>query len=144
MGLYVISARAYRDLYDIGARVAEDDPAAAVRLVRELRRHCQLLADNVHVGWPRPRYPGRGTRSWPAVEPYLIVHWPIRGGVRIVRILDGRNRRRVGCRRDGDSSPRSPTQLAFRLLASYQSSTSRTALRNRSSVMRSARRGDGV
>lgn len=90
MGVYVLSARAQRDKRQIRAYLVEKTPLSALRILDEIDRSCQLLADNPHMGRLRPDWPGRGTRCWPAVTPYLIVHRPIRGGVRIVRMVDGR------------------------------------------------------
>jgi plasmid stabilization system protein ParE len=92
------SAKAATDLGEIRSYLMERNPTAAVRIISQIIQHCQLLADNPRIGWPHPDMQRR-LRMLP-VENYLILHRPIRAGIHVVRIVDGRrDLRHLGLRR---------------------------------------------
>lgn len=79
--------RAERDLDDIAVYIARDDPRRALSFIRELRRTCELLADNPLMGRARPELKP-GLRSFPHGD-YLIFYRPLRDGVSVTRVLHG-------------------------------------------------------
>lgn len=90
MGVLLASARAQQDLRAILAHLATLNPASALRIFDQIHECCQMLADNPRLGRRRPELQGRNTRIWPGLRPYLILYRPVRGGVRIIRVIDGR------------------------------------------------------
>jgi len=81
------SARAERDLVEIGNFIARDSPANAARFIARLEEHCQLLASHPLVGRGRDEI-APGLRSLPFGR-YLIFYRPMDNGVEVVRVLHG-------------------------------------------------------
>ena len=85
------SRKDYRTIWDY---MADDNPGAAGALLRDLDRTLAMLSDHPHAGQRRPELRPR-LRSFP-VGNYLIFYRPIRGGIELVRVLQGaRDIRRV-------------------------------------------------
>ncbi|MGQ0659591.1 type II toxin-antitoxin system RelE/ParE family toxin [Sphingosinicella sp.] len=82
-----IRRSADRDLDDIFAWIAADDPAAAERLVHRLVSAARRLADFPDSGTPRPEL-GKGIRSLPAGR-YLLLYGVGPDSVEIVRFVHG-------------------------------------------------------
>jgi toxin ParE1/3/4 len=84
------TARAEDDLVDIWIYIAHDNPDAADRLLEEIDRKCDLLADNPRLGHARPDIAPE-FRHWP-VGNYLILYRPLPDGIEVVRVVHGARR----------------------------------------------------
>ena len=80
----VITVRAQRDLAKLWHDIAQDDPAAADRMIALIHDRSDFLADFPSAGRARPEL-GAGLHSL-VIDPYLIVYRPIRGGIAVVRV----------------------------------------------------------
>ena len=78
---------AAQDLEDIWFYVAQDDPAAADRLLDTFEEKIGLLAENPHIGPARPDI-AEDLRYSP-VGSYLLLYRIVSGGVEIVRVVHG-------------------------------------------------------
>jgi toxin ParE1/3/4 len=87
MSRYRLTPRARRDLREIALHIAEDDPAAALRLAEKMLEHFRTLAKMPGMGRARAEL-GSGLRSFP-VSPYLIFYREIETGVEVLRIIHG-------------------------------------------------------
>jgi toxin ParE1/3/4 len=79
---------AERDLLEIHSHIAQDNPAAARRLLDRLEAKVTALAHSPGVG-PRRDELQPGCRSL-AVGSYVIFYRAIEGGIEVVRVLHGR------------------------------------------------------
>jgi toxin ParE1/3/4 len=79
--------RAIVDLEEIGDYIAIDNPAAAVTLITDIMRCCDLLAESPLLGRDRNAL-CTGTRSFP-IGRYIIFYSPAADGIEIVRVLHG-------------------------------------------------------
>ena len=82
-----IRPEAARDLDEIRQYIAENNPAAAVRLVEEVTELFHRLAEFPLIGRSREELVPK-LRSFP-VGNYVIFYQPISDGVEIVRVLHG-------------------------------------------------------
>jgi toxin ParE1/3/4 len=82
-----ITPLAERDLEDIWFFIAQDDPAAADRLLDLLEEKYKVLADNPHMGPARPDI-AKELRYHP-VGSYLLLYRIISGGIELVRVVHG-------------------------------------------------------
>ena len=82
-----ITPLADQDLLEIWYFIAQDDPAAADRLLDLLEEKYRLLADNPHMGPARPDI-AKELRCHP-VGNYLLLYRVIRDGIELVRIVHG-------------------------------------------------------
>ena len=82
-----ITELARSDLDRIWDYLAQNNPAAADRLVDQIVANCFKLASNPSLGRSRSQYV-EGLRSH-RVRNYLIFYFPITGGVEIARVLHG-------------------------------------------------------
>ena len=90
-----LSRRAERDLEDITAYIAEDNPERAASFARELYDRCQALSEFPEVSPVWKRSPQRTVRR-AVYGNYLIFYSVEKQTVRIQRILHGaRNIRRL-------------------------------------------------
>ncbi len=80
------TASAKDDLLEIWLVIAQDNPAAADRVLDTLDEAAQLLATQPRMGWERPEL-AAGIRSFPTKPPYIIFHLEARDGVTVVRVL---------------------------------------------------------
>jgi toxin ParE1/3/4 len=87
MPVIKVSAAAEEDLKDIWAYVAENNPEAAGRLIKEITRRFALLRDNPHAGREQDKLLVN-LRSF-VVKNYFIFYLPFEGGVEILRVLHG-------------------------------------------------------
>jgi len=87
MSRFLLSREAESDLDSISNRVANDDPAAATRLLDEFESRCVALATTPGAGWAREEL-GSGLRSSHLAK-YVIFYVEDADGVVIVRILHG-------------------------------------------------------
>lgn len=78
---------AAKDLEEIWFFVAQDDPAAADRLLDTFDERIGLLADNPHMGPTRPDI-AKDLRHHP-VGNYLLLYRIIDGGIELVRVVHG-------------------------------------------------------
>lgn len=81
------SKKAEEDLIDIWSYIAEDNPAAATRVLQSLNQRCELLADNPKLGPARPDI-AADLRYFVAGS-YLLLYREIQTGIEIVRVLHG-------------------------------------------------------
>jgi len=82
-----ITPLAERDLEDLWFFIAQDDPAAADRLLDLLEEKYKVLADNPHMGPARPDI-AKELRYHP-VGSYLLLYRIISGGIELVRVVHG-------------------------------------------------------
>lgn len=87
MGRLIRTARAEEDLIEIWMYIAEDNPAAADKLIERIDAKCRMLAENPALGQARPDIAPE-LRYFP-VERYLILYREISDGVEIVRVVHG-------------------------------------------------------
>ena len=91
MRLAHISKRAQRDLAQIRAYIATDDPEAAERVRRALLDTVDLLAQNTEAGKPilnaTPRHADIRWFVVPRFRKYLIFYRPFQGTILVVRFL---------------------------------------------------------
>jgi toxin ParE1/3/4 len=80
--------RAEEDLHEIWAYIAEDNPAAADKLIGEFDRAFRLLADHPKMGRERPELLP-GIRSLPVGNYAIFFVEEQAEGVKIVRVLHG-------------------------------------------------------
>lgn len=86
MSLVVRSRAAARDLGQIWDYIAEDDPAAADRVLSRIEDRAGVHADFPQSGSLRSEL-GASVRSF-AVGNYVVFYRPIPGGIRLLRILN--------------------------------------------------------
>jgi toxin ParE1/3/4 len=84
------TAQAEEDLIDIWLYIAQDNPAAADRLLDEIEEKFVLLAGQPYLGPARPDI-AEECRYFP-VGSYLILYRIISDGIEIVRVVQGSRR----------------------------------------------------
>ena len=84
MSTYHLSAEAKRDLESIHDYIAEDNPAAALRVVVRIKETCELLAQFPLIGRIRPEL-GKSIRSFP-VKSHLLLYRLGKGEIEIARV----------------------------------------------------------
>ena len=84
----VLTAEAEHDLETIGDYIARDDPAAAIRFIRAIRKRCLALADFPERFPLVPRYAAQGVRRL-AMGNYLIFYRAETYRVIVLHILHG-------------------------------------------------------
>jgi len=87
MPIIKVAAAAEEDLKEIWAYVAEQNPEAASKLIKEITRRFALLRDHPHMGREQNELLVN-LRSF-AVKNYIIFYQPVEGGVEILRVLHG-------------------------------------------------------
>lgn len=85
---YVLSPEALDDLRDIRRYIAQDDRAAAGRVLAELRGAMQQLAEMPLLGHVQEDLAAEPLRFW-SVRSYLIVYRPDQRPLQIVRVVSG-------------------------------------------------------
>ena len=88
MPRYVLSPQARDDLRDLRDYIARDNPAAARRVLAELRSAIRRLAQMPEIGHIREDLAEETLRFWP-VRSYLMIYRPDTQPVQIVRVLSG-------------------------------------------------------
>ncbi|MDR3424050.1 MAG: type II toxin-antitoxin system RelE/ParE family toxin [Alphaproteobacteria bacterium] len=84
MILYRLSPKARLDLLKIRDYISLDDPAAAERLIRNIKEKCQFLGKHPRLTAPQRQYMNLSKHK---VGNYLIFYRPHKTGVEIIRIL---------------------------------------------------------
>lgn len=79
--------RCEQDLIELWVYIAQDNPAAADRVLDEIDAKCHLLAEHPRLGPARPDI--RPDLRYFPVGSYLIFYREIPGGVEIVRVVHG-------------------------------------------------------
>lgn len=87
MPTVIRSPEAAEDLLEIWQYIADDNEAAADKLLNELDTASKMLARNLKAGRARPEL-APGLRSFP-VGRYILFYRPIADGAEIVRVLHG-------------------------------------------------------
>jgi toxin ParE1/3/4 len=87
MPIVKVAAAAEEDLKEIWAYVAEYNPEAAGKLIKEVTRKFALLRDYPQMGRAQDKLMVN-LRSF-AVKNYIIFYQPFGGGIEILRILHG-------------------------------------------------------
>lgn len=83
-----VTAAAEADLEQIMAYVAQQSPASALKLVRELRQRCESLVDAPRAYPLVPRYERFGIRRHPFGQ-FLIFYRVDHDAIEIIHILHG-------------------------------------------------------
>lgn len=84
---YVLSAAGERDLMEIVSYIADDNPAAAMRVYQDMVARFELLATRPRLGRSRPEI-APTLRSLP-VGNYVVFYRIERDVVQIARVLHG-------------------------------------------------------
>jgi toxin ParE1/3/4 len=83
-------ARARQDTANVVAYIEIHDPAAALAVLREIRRQVAMLADHPHLGRPGR---AKGTRELVINRtPYIAAYRMAGSVVQVIRILHGAQR----------------------------------------------------
>lgn len=88
MSRLVVAPRAEADLQGILEYISQDRPAAGRRLVKDLRKACQFLAEHPGAGELQPELPGKNLRTF-SVRGYVIFFRPLKDGAQVVRVIHG-------------------------------------------------------
>ena len=87
MSRYRLTPRASQDLEAIADFIAEDDAAAAARVVNAIEEKCRAIAVMPGMGRGREEF-APGLRSALSGR-YLIFYRPEEGGIQVIRIVHG-------------------------------------------------------
>ncbi len=87
MSRYFFSARAKLDLKELNRRIARDNPAAARRLLAEIKRKAKAVADFPEMGRSYS-YLVPSLRGF-LVEDYVILYFPQKNSIQVSRVLSG-------------------------------------------------------
>ncbi len=87
MGTFHKTAQAEDDLIDIWLYIAQDNPAAADKLLDTIEEKGQLLADNPKLGQERPDIE-KDLRYLP-VGKYLMFYQIVPDGIELIRAVQG-------------------------------------------------------
>ena len=79
--------RAETDLLEIWNYIAQDNPVAASRQLRDIAASCERLVTYPGLSLARPEILP-GIKTWP-IGAYLVLHRRIEQGIEIVRIVHG-------------------------------------------------------
>ncbi len=88
MSRFLLSPEARDDLAEIADYIAQDSPAAARRVIRELKAAMERLAQIPAIGHLREDLTDEPLRFWP-VYSYLIIYRPEDKPLQVVRVLHG-------------------------------------------------------
>ena len=88
MPRFVLAHEATGDLRDIYDYIAADDPAAARRVLEDLRTAMHRLAEHPGLGHLRDDLADEALRVW-TVHSYLVIYRPDARPLQIVRVLSG-------------------------------------------------------
>ncbi|MEM7354154.1 MAG: type II toxin-antitoxin system RelE/ParE family toxin [Acidobacteriota bacterium] len=88
MSRFILSPEARDDLFEIADYIARDNPKAARRVVQEIRRAMERLAQMPMIGHLREDLTGEPLRFWPVFS-YLIIYRPESKPLQIARVLHG-------------------------------------------------------
>jgi toxin ParE1/3/4 len=85
---FVLSEAAAGDLRDIHDHIAADDPAAARRVLEDIRTAMHRLTDHPGLGHLRDDLADEALRVW-TVHSYLVIYRPDGRPLQVVRVLSG-------------------------------------------------------
>jgi plasmid stabilization system protein ParE len=85
---YVLTRQAREDLFEIQDYIAQDSPAAADRVLGEIRKSASRLAERPGIGRLREDLADEPLRVWP-VYSYLVIYRPQTRPLQIIRIVSG-------------------------------------------------------
>lgn len=88
MSRYEFTRLAAGDLHEIWDYIAEDDVDAADRVIAEIHRSLNILAEFPEMGHRRDDLADAALRVWP-VHSYLIVYRPDEHPLQVVRVISG-------------------------------------------------------
>ncbi|TVR32300.1 MAG: type II toxin-antitoxin system RelE/ParE family toxin [Nitriliruptor sp.] len=88
MPRFVLSHEATGDLRGIYGYIAADDPAAAHRVLEDLRTAMHRLAEHPGLGHLREDFADEALRVW-TVHSYLVIYRPDARPLQVVRVLSG-------------------------------------------------------
>lgn len=88
MASFQLSGPAVRDLREIYDWIADDDPAAADRVMLDLREAIRRLVEVPGLGHVREDLSDATLRAW-TVHRYVIIYQPDADPLTIVRVLSG-------------------------------------------------------
>ena len=86
-GEIVRRPQARYDLIEIWTYIAEDNEAAADRLLDRIDSILTMLSEHRHAGRARPEL-GEEVRSFP-IRNYVVFYKPLAAGIELVRVLSG-------------------------------------------------------
>ena len=89
MGEIILDISAKTDLLEIWEHIAEDNPAAADRVLDQIWEGFRVIARFPLGGTARPEL-APDLRSYSVRKTYVIFFRPVPDGVQIVRVLHGR------------------------------------------------------
>lgn len=88
MADFEVSGPARRDLREIHDWIAQDDPAAADRVLADIRDAIVRLAETPGLGHVRDDLADESLRVW-TVHRYVVIYQPERTPILVVRVLSG-------------------------------------------------------
>lgn len=88
MARYYFSPAAEKDLYSIGAFIAEDKPNAADNWIAKIEKACELLATRPRIGESHLTLRIKYARVI-SVGNYVIIYREVDGDVEIARVVYG-------------------------------------------------------
>lgn len=88
MKRYRLTPSARLDVLEILSHIHDQSPAGAVRVLRELRAACAMIASRPGIGHRRNDLADEALRVWPVFS-YLVIYRPRTRPVQIVRVLHG-------------------------------------------------------
>ena len=88
MPRYVLSQEATGDLREIHDYIAAEDPAAARRVLEDLRTAMHRLAEHPGLGHLREDLADEALRVWTA-HSFLVIYRPDARPLQVVRVLSG-------------------------------------------------------
>ena len=88
MPRFVLSREATADLREVYDYIAADDPAAAGRVLEDLRIAMHRLAEHPGLGHLREDLADEALRVW-TVHSYLVIYRPDARPLQVVRVLSG-------------------------------------------------------
>jgi toxin ParE1/3/4 len=85
---FIVSPRAETDIQEIIDYIAQDSPAAAIRVLNELEAAMDLLASFPGIGHPRADVRNPDYRFWNVFN-YVVAYRTLKREVTIVRVVHG-------------------------------------------------------
>ena len=82
----VFTEQAQADLLEAWLFIAEDNPAAADKVLDTLEKEAKLLLLQPLMGRARPEL-GRAVRSWPSATPYVVFYEVDESELTVLRVL---------------------------------------------------------
>jgi len=82
----VFTERAQADLLEAWVFIAEDNPAAADKVLDTLEQEAKLLLVQPLMGRARPEL-GSAVRSWPSATPYVVFYEVDDSELTVLRVL---------------------------------------------------------